>query len=177
MDPVEVREERVVTGTAPGVVQAAPVAPAATAVEPALGAVPVAAPVAAAPVAAVAPVAAATVPAGTGVYTSRTGVYPVGYRAIQVVWLVIGILNIILALDFVFRAVSATDTGFYHYIYRIGSALASPFQGIFGTAVDNGQYTLRWADLVAIAVYSIVGWILAKIIRIGSTPRTGVSAV
>jgi hypothetical protein len=158
MDPIEVREERVATGAA-----ATPVA---------------GAPVAAAPVApaAVAPVAAAPAVATGGVYASRTGVYPVGYRSIQIVWLVIGIVNVILALDFVFNALGAHNTGFAHYIYRIGGLLATPFDGIFSTTrLLNGTSVLIWADLLAILVYSLVGWAITKIIRISATPRTGVT--
>lgn len=171
MDPVEVREERVTTGTVPDPVAAAPVA-----------AVPVAAaPVAAAPVVApVAPAPVAVAPAATGttVYTSRTGVYPVGYRAIQAVWLVVGILNIILAMDFIFRAAGANATGFAQLVYGLGRRLAAPFDGIFNTtAVAGGTSVFRWSDLLAIAVYSIIAWIVTKVIRISATPRTGVGPV
>ena len=172
-DPVEVREERVSTGAA-GV----PVEPAAAAVPVDAAGRPLA--TAATPVAAAAPVAAApVVPAATtAVYTSRTGVYPIGYRSIQTVWLIVGIINIVLALDFIFRAAGANDTGFANLIYRAGRRLAAPFDGIFNTtAVANGNAVFRWADLLAIAVYSIAAWIVTKIIRIASTPRSGVTTV
>ena len=180
MDPIEVREERVATGAGQVEPVAAPPAvdefgrPVAAPLAAAPVAPVAAAPVAAAPVAA-APVAAAPV-AATGVYTSRTGVYPVGYRTIQTVWLIVGIINIVLALDFIFRAAGANDTGFANLIYRAGRRLAAPFDGIFNTtAVANGNSVFRWADLLAIAVYTVAAWIVTKIIRIASTPRTGVN--
>lgn len=152
MDPIEVREERVgTTAGAPvaGVTPAGAVAPAGT-------------------------VAPAT--AGTGVYASRVGVYPVGYRAIQLVWLIAAVVDIILALDFIFRALKASNTGFVSFIYSIGGPLAAPFDGIFGNTVTNGQYTLRWSDVVAIVIYSIAAWIVVKLVRIATAPRTGARA-
>jgi hypothetical protein len=149
MDPVDVREERVTTGVAP---------------------------VAAAPGGA-APVGAAPSAAGTGVYSSRTSVYPAGYRGIQIVWLIAGVVDIILAADFIFRAASANDTGFAKLIYGLGRRLAAPFDGIFNTtAVANGTSVFRWSDVLAIAVYSILAWIVTKVIRISATPRSGANA-
>jgi hypothetical protein len=174
MDPVEIREDRVASNTAvapaEGVIAGTPVVPAA----PVVGA-----PVAAAmPVAPLATAAAATPAAGTSVYSSRTGVYPVGYRTIQLIWLIAGVVDIILALDFIFRAAAANDTGFAHYIYRLGGWLAAPFDGIFNTTTLNGGASVaRWSDVLAVAVYSIAAWIVTKLVRITATPRSGVSAV
>lgn len=186
--PVDPHGRPAVAGVPP-VGGAAPVAatdaygrPAAAPVAAAATAAPVAPVTPVAPAAAVVPPAvapAAVAPAATtGVYTSRTGVYPVGYRSIQTVWLIVGIVNIVLALDFIFRAAGANDTGFANLIYRAGRRLAAPFDGIFNTtAVANGNAVFRWADLLAIAVYTIAAWIITKIIRIAATPRTGVTSV
>ncbi|PZR82330.1 MAG: hypothetical protein DLM65_04050 [Candidatus Aeolococcus gillhamiae] len=200
MDPIEVREERVSTTTP--AVPATPVVPAAPVVPPAdaapaergfpvhgteatapveqvpVAAAPVAAaPVAAAPVAA-APVAAAPVApaAGTSVYSSRVGVYPIGYRAIQLIWLIAAVVDIILALNFIFRAANANNTGFAHYIRRLGGWLAAPFNGIFNNTATNGT-VLRWSDVLAIAVYTVAAWIVTKLVRISATPRSGVNTV
>ena len=145
MDPIEVREERVATG----------------------------APVAATPVAA-APVAAAPV-AGGGVSTSRVGVYPVAYRAVNVVWLVVGVIIAILAFDFFFRLAAANDVGFASFIYGVGGALAAPFDGIFGisTAVGNTHSVIRWSDLLAMVVYALIGALIVKVVRIATAPRPG----
>ena len=140
MDPVEVREERVASGTA-----AAPVAPVA----------PAAAPV-----------------AGSGVYASRSAVYPVGYRFTQLVWLIAGIVNVVLALDFIFRLLSARREGFVDFIYSLAGPLAAPFDGIFGTTNVQGANVARWADIMAIVIYSLAAWAVVKIIRIALTRET-----
>ncbi|HZB97838.1 MAG TPA: hypothetical protein VE219_04490 [Candidatus Sulfotelmatobacter sp.] len=128
------------------------------------------APVAGTPVAPVTPVAAP--PVGTAVYSRRVGVYPVAYRAIQIVWLIVGIIDAILALDFVFRALKANDVGFADFIYGLAGALAAPFDGIFGDTITRTSYVLRWGDLVAIAIYTLIALAVVKLIRIWSTPRT-----
>jgi hypothetical protein len=120
------------------------------------------------------PVAPAAAPvAGAGVYTSRVAVYPVGYRLIQLVWLIAGVIDLILALDFVFRAIPANNTGFAHYIYRLGGWLGSPFDGIFNTTVANrGLSVFRWADVLAVLIYAVAAWIVVKLVRITASPRT-----
>jgi hypothetical protein len=170
MDPIEVREERVATNTGPAPAQGvAPVEPVAPAGSASLVGSP-------APVAAGAPVAAST--ASTNTYSSRVGVYPVGYRTIQLIWLIVGVVNIILALDFIFRAAGAdTRTGFAHYIARLGGWLAAPFDGIFNTTVVNGTSVFKWADVLAVAIYSLAAWGVTKAVRIAATPKTGVSSV
>ncbi|MFN2451303.1 MAG: hypothetical protein ABR541_03005 [Candidatus Dormibacteria bacterium] len=146
MDPIEVREERVAPGG----------------------------PAAGTPVAA-APVAAAPVAAG-GVTSSRVGVYPVAYRAVNLVWLVVGIIIAILAFDFFFRLAAANDVGFASFIYGVGGVLAAPFDGIFGISTAVGtRSVIRWSDLLAMVVYALIGALIVKVVRIASAPRPGQS--
>jgi hypothetical protein len=120
------------------------------------------------------PVAPAGAPvAGRSAYAGRTAVVPVGYRARQIIWLVVGIVNAILALRFIFLAAAAEDTGFAAFIYTAGSALAAPFRGIFGTSSAGNGHPLEWADLVAIAIYSLAAWVVAKIVMISKVREDG----
>jgi hypothetical protein len=151
MDPADFREERVTTGTTvtPGGT-AEPAAPAYT---------PPAPPTAVAPT------------TTTRTYASRTSEYSGGSRAVQVVWLILGVVDVILALDFIFRAAGGANTGFAHYVYRIGGWLAGPFDGIFtNTAIVNGRTFIRWADVLAVVIYSLVALAIAKLVQIISRP-------
>ncbi len=156
MDPYEVREERVTSGAVPPD-----------------GVAPAASPPPATPVAPAAPVAAAVPASSSSVYTSRTSVTPVGSRVSQAVWLIVAVVDIILALDFIFRAAAANNTGFAHYVYRLGEKLSVPFDGIFNTAVVNLKSVFRWADVLAVVIYSILAWVVTKAISIAYTPKTG----
>jgi hypothetical protein len=152
MDPT-VREEGVAKAT-----DVAPAEEAARATTPQVGRP--------GPVAAAAPVA------------TSTGASSVGSRLIQLVGLIAGVVDIILALDFAFRAVPANNTGFAHYIYRLGGWLAAPFDGIFNTTTANhGTSVFRWSDVLAVVIYSVAAWIVARLVRITTPSRRSVTTV
>lgn len=158
MDPIEVREERVI----PPAATTSPV-PVGT---PAVAATPVAPAVAepvvpgTLPVAPVAPVA-----------VSRYGIYPVAWRAVQTVWFIIGIINAILALDFVLRLLGANNVGFAHLIYVLDRVFAAPFIGVFTSTYSDGAAVFAWADVLGILVYCLIGWGITKAVRIAASPR------
>ncbi|MEO8898806.1 MAG: hypothetical protein ABI352_05070 [Candidatus Dormibacter sp.] len=92
----------------------------------------------------------------------------------RLVWLAVGIVDTLLALDFVFRLIGAHDDGFVHGVYVIGSTLASPFNGIFASVAHQFPYTLTWSDLVALVLCTIAGWLVVRLIRAASPRRTKV---
>ena len=102
---------------------------------------------------------------------------PAGFRARQSVWVAIAVVDIMLALRFVFFLAGAHDVGFAHAMYVIGAALDAPFRGIFNTSLAPGAHPVQWADVLAIAVYSVAAWIVDRIVLIASTPssRRGVT--
>ena len=64
--------------------------------------------------------------------------------------------------------------GFTDFVYDITGPLVAPFEGIFGAPdVETGVFDP--ASLVAIVVYSLIAWVIAKVldISLGET-RTGV---
>src|SRR5579884_2661108 len=78
--------------------------------------------------------------------TPVTPVTPVGssyvapaynYRAIQVIWFVVAVINVVIAIRFVMKALGAsTVSAFVSFIYAVSDPLVAPFQGIFST---NGR--------------------------------------
>lgn len=101
---------------------------------------------------------------------ARTAVVPAGFRARQTVWVLLVITDLILALRFLFFALGAHDTGFAHAMYVLGAALDAPFRGIFNITTNPNGHPLQWADLLAIAIYSIAAWIVARLVTIAATP-------
>jgi hypothetical protein len=164
MDPVDHREERVSTGTPPA---STPVATPAPATAPGVAPVqPAAGPYIPTP----APTTATT----TRTYPSRTATYSGSSRLAQFIWLVVGVVDVIIALDFIFRAAGGANTGFAHYVYRVGGWLAAPFDGIFtNTAITNGRTFVRWADVLAVVIYTLAALAVVKLVRIVATPRGG----
>jgi len=108
-------------------------------------------------------------PIATAVAT-RSAVIPYGYKARQMVWLAIAVVDIFLALRFVLLAAGAGLSGFTTIVDTVGGALAWPFQGVFGVTSASG-HPLQWVDLLAIAVYTVAAWIVAKLVMIAAVPR------
>jgi hypothetical protein len=109
------------------------------------------------------------------VASSRTSIVPYGYKARQLVWLSVGVVDLFLILRFVLHAFHAGDSGFTAIIYRVSSALAWPFQGVFGVTHVRG-HPLEWVDILAIVVYTAAAWIVARLLTIASTPPRSVPA-
>lgn len=89
----------------------------------------------------------------------------------SLVWMAVVVVDLILALDFVFRLIGASDQGVVHAIYVMGSTLASPFNGIFTSIAHQFPYTLTWSDLLALVLCTIAGWIVVRLIRMASPRR------
>jgi hypothetical protein len=93
-----------------------------------------------------------------------------GYRVRQFVWLAVIVVDVILALRFALLAVGAGDSGFTTIVYRIGGALAWPFQGVLGVSNVSG-HPLQWVNILAIVVYTAAAWVVAKLVMIATGPH------
>ncbi|MFZ0996478.1 MAG: hypothetical protein WAO09_10960 [Candidatus Dormiibacterota bacterium] len=112
-------------------------------------------------------------PAQSGQQTvtrTSSSVAPAGFRAKSLVWLAAGVVDAILALDFVFKIAGSADVGFVSFIWSIASHLSAPFRGVLTSTVSTGHYAY-WPDIVGIVVYSIAAWIVAALIGIMAAPR------
>lgn len=112
-------------------------------------------------------------PDGTGERTvTRTSstVAPLGFRAKSTVWLAVGIVDAILALDFIFKLLGSANVGFVGFISSVGGALAAPFRGVFTSSVSTGHYTY-WPDVAGIVVYLIAAFIVVALIGIMAARR------
>jgi hypothetical protein len=112
-------------------------------------------------------------PAGNGeqTITRTTGtVSPMGLRMKSAVWLVVGVVDVVLALDFVFKIIAAANVGFVGFVSTVAASLAAPFQGVSASSVANG-HSAYWPDVVGIAVYLIAAWILVSLIGIVAARR------
>jgi hypothetical protein len=99
---------------------------------------------------------------------------PYGLRAEQAVWLLAGVVDAILAIRFLFKLLGAsTQASFVTFIYDLTQVFVAPFHGIFNTAA-NGHSVFEPESLVAIAIYSLIGWGLASLVRV--VTRGGASA-
>lgn len=83
----------------------------------------------------------------------------------RIVWLIVSIVILFLTLRFIFILFGANSSnGFVSFIYDISYPLARPFFGIFGYNVHYGVSRVEIASLIAIGIYTLVGYILVRLL-------------
>ena len=86
------------------------------------------------------------------------------------VWFIAGVINTIIAIRFVLLLLGANQAaGFVDFIYGLSSIFVAPFVGILGEPV-YGSFLFEWSSLLAIAVYSLIAWGIAKLLTL-TRPR------
>lgn len=84
------------------------------------------------------------------------------------VWMVAGVIIGLLAIRFLLRLLGANpNNGFVDFIYSISGIFAAPFFGMFNYTVDTGVGRFEFETLVAMAVYALIAWLIAKLVTIG----------
>ena len=120
-------------------------------------------------VAPLAPVAAVVAPVEPAIVARPLA--PYNYRAVQVVWFLVGLLDVIIAIRFVMKLLAANPaSGFVTFIYNLSEPPVAPFRGIFGSPATGGS-VLEPASLVAIVIYSLIGWGIVAFIRLLTAPK------
>jgi hypothetical protein len=93
------------------------------------------------------------------------------FRAAAVVGFLVGVVDILVAARFLGKLLGASaQSAFVNFINTVSGPLVAPFQGIFGNGGSKTN-SFETADLVAIAVYAVIGWGLVMLIRITTAPR------
>jgi uncharacterized protein YggT (Ycf19 family) len=91
------------------------------------------------------------------------------FKVNQIVWYIVGLIDVILALRVVFLLLSAAQTGFTLFLYNLTQPLVAPFQGIFPAPTVQGSY-FDTAALVAMLIYALIGLAIVGLINL--TRRT-----
>lgn len=85
-------------------------------------------------------------------------------RVNQVIWLLFGILEALIAIRVVLRLIGAnTGAVFSQFIYGVTSVFLWPFAGLVGTP-GVGQYQLEISSIIAMIVYALIAWGLTSLI-------------
>ncbi len=91
----------------------------------------------------------------------RVGVY----RAQQVLYTILTIIEGLLIIRFVLRLLAANAaSGFASLIYAITAPLVAPFYGLFPTPAAGNGSVLELYTLVALVIYPLVFWVLVRLI-------------
>jgi uncharacterized protein YggT (Ycf19 family) len=125
-----------------------------------------------APVTPVAPVSSST--------SSRTSTYRSGAsndRAIQIVWWIVGLIDTLIAIRFLLKMFGAnTASAFVSFMYALTDPLVAPFHGIFNTAAA-GRSVFEPESIVAIIIYTLIGWGIVSLIRLLARNRSTTTVV
>jgi uncharacterized protein YggT (Ycf19 family) len=88
------------------------------------------------------------------------------YRLTQIVYWVFGLIEALIAIRLVLRALGANPSaGFAQFIYAVTGPLVAPFMGLFGNPSYENS-VLELSSIVALVVYALVAWLLGKLIWI-----------
>ncbi|MBI5357376.1 YggT family protein [Candidatus Saccharibacteria bacterium] len=89
-------------------------------------------------------------------------------REEKIVYLIYGVLAGLLLIRFILSLLGANRlNAFADMIYSVTSPLVAPFRGLFDIDATYGVSRFDVESLVAIIVYGLVAWVIAKALDLG----------
>ena len=111
-----------------------------------------------------------TDPAGPGMADSAEVVSKVspGRRAVEVTYLIFGIIEGLLAIRLVLKLLGANpQAGFTSFINGLTDIFMAPFRNLLPTVGSSSSgAVLETSVVIAIIVYALIGWVVARLIVI-----------
>ena len=74
------------------------------------------------------------------------------------------VVEVLLGVRFLFRALASQDVGVVSFVYTITGPLATPWRGVVSDTVD-GMRVLEWSTLIAMAVYAVAATFVIRMLR------------
>ena len=97
-------------------------------------------------------------------------------KATEVVWLLVGILEGLLALRVLLKVIAANPANaFASTIYGLSDFFLAPFFGITGSPAADGV-VLEVPTIIAMLVYALLAWALVKLVWVIFYPTTSRSS-
>jgi uncharacterized protein YggT (Ycf19 family) len=89
-----------------------------------------------------------------------------GRRAMDLVYLVFGVIDGLLLIRLVLKLLGAnTSAAFTQWIYNVTDFFLAPFHNLLPT-IGNNNSVLEMSVIVAILVYALIGWVMARLMAI-----------
>jgi YggT family protein len=86
--------------------------------------------------------------------------------ASQVIWLVVGIIDVLIGLRVGLKLIAANpENDFARFIYDAAGLFLAPFFGLTGSPSAGGM-VLEIPSLIAMLIYALAGWGLVRVIRL-----------
>jgi len=99
------------------------------------------------------------------------------YRGTQIVWYLLGLVEVLLAFRFVLKLFGANpEAAFTGFIYVLSGIFAAPFISVFRVTQVAGS-VFEWTSLLAMFVYWVLAYGVIKLFLMGKTVSTPEAAV
>lgn len=94
------------------------------------------------------------------------------YRGTQIVWYILGVIEVLLAFRFVLKLLGANPSAaFTVFVYGLSHVFAGPFLAVFRITQVEGA-VFEWTTLLAMAVYWVVAFGIIRLFLMGKTVST-----
>ena len=88
------------------------------------------------------------------------------FKATQIIWLLLGLLEAALALRFVFKLVAVNAANpFATLLYNVTNLFVAPFASLIGAPAVGGM-VLEISSIIAMIVYFLIAWVLERIVYV-----------
>lgn len=88
------------------------------------------------------------------------------FKATQLIWLLLGILETVLALRFVFKLIGVNEANqFATFLYNLTDFFVAPFATLTGAPASGGM-VFEFSTLIAMIVFALVAWGLERLIYV-----------
>ena len=96
------------------------------------------------------------------------------YWAVSVIYFLLGVLEVILGLRFIFRLFGANENNdFILALYNFSHVFVGPFNNIFNDQTIGSRSVFELSTLVAMLIYALIGWGLIALVRVLFVPSYG----
>jgi len=90
------------------------------------------------------------------------------FQITRIVWTILGLLEIFLGIRFVLKLIGANAaSGFAQFVYGVTGPFMAPFDKLVSTP-STGNTVFEVNTLIAMAIYALLFWIIARVIRIAT---------
>lgn len=88
------------------------------------------------------------------------------FRAYQVIWYVLGIVEVVLVFRFILKLIGANQSAeFVRFLYKLSEPMVWPFKGVLASSMI-GHLEFDWATLLAMAVYAAIAYGLVYLFQL-----------
>lgn len=90
----------------------------------------------------------------------------------RIIWFIVEVISVVIALRVVLLLLAANQgSAFVDFVYGLGAFFAAPFFGIFSYTPVYGSSVFEISSVIAILIYLLIGWGLAKLVTLGTHRR------